>query len=188
MRHRTGIAAAALILMAQASPSLALDQAMESDIRALYEQKEETLTGETIDIEKAVAEAEKHTAEEAVFINRLKNMSTGQMTNKEMNKDDLVSQMPDAYGKTRNSEAAIDILEIKAGETPDEAVVTYSLNYNATLQQEDVYSRIIKSDMKLVSQCTETVRLSEQGVIQTTHSECDGALQHSQPEIINPAQ
>jgi len=187
MIRKAIITATALLVTTQTAPALALDQAMESKIRALYQQKEETLTGETINIEKAVAEAETHNADDAVFINRLKNMSTGQMTSNEMDKDDLVSQIPDVYGKTRNSEADIEILEIKDGSAPDEAMVTYSMNYDATIQQKDDYSRIIKSDMKLVSQCTDTMRLNAQGVIQTTRSECDGALQHTQPQIINPA-
>lgn len=186
MKHKTGLAAAALLLMAQASPSLALDQAMENKVRALYQQKEETLTGAQINIEKAVAQAEKHNAEDAVFINRLKNLNTGQVSKNEMSKDDLVAQMPEVYGKTRNSDADIEILNIKAGDAPDKAVVRYNLEYDSTLQQQDVYSRTIKSGMALVSQCTDTLRLNEEGVIQVTKSECEGELTHSQPEIINP--
>lgn len=159
------------------------DQALHAEIKALYAEKAALLTGEKIDIERAIAEAKKNNHDDAVFVNRLKNLSNGKVTNSTMTKDDMISQMPHAYGLTRNNQAIIDVTDIRAGKEEGATAVSYQLTYRATLEQTDVYGRVVATDMSMASACVDQVKRSEAGVLQTTSSECDAALAYTVPEI-----
>ena len=184
MNRITALALTAAVFVAMpVTSAFAQDQALQQEIKELYKNKAELLTGERIDIEKTVAEAKKHTRDDAVFVNRLKNLGNGQVTESTMTKDDMISQMPNAYSLTVNSKAGMDVTSIEAVKEGEGWNVGYQLTYSTTLQQRDVYGRVMSTDMSMASACIDNVVRSAEGILQTVRAECDAVLNYTQPEI-----
>ncbi len=184
MNKITTLALTAAVFVAMpVAGSFAQNQDVQQEIREIYKNKAELLTGDVIDLDKALAEARKYNRDDAVFVNRLKNLGNGQLTENTMTKDDMISQMPNAYSLTVNNKATIDVGSIVEAENNSGWAVGYQLSYSATLQQRDVYGRLMSTDMQMASACVDQLARSAEGVLQTTHSECDAALSYTQPEI-----
>lgn len=177
------ITAAAFITLMPLASVHAQDEDVKQEITVLFENKAALLTGERIDIDKALAEAKKYNRDDAVFVNHLKNMQTGHVTDSSMNKADMIAQMPNAYSMTVNNKADINVTDIVTSKKQYGWDVHYNLDYSATLEQRDVYGRLIATDMVMTSTCTDHVERNAMGVIQTTHSECDAEIRYTQPQI-----
>ena len=178
----TMTAAAFMALMPLASVH-AQSEDVKKEIRALFSHKAEILTGERIDVDRALAEAKKYNRDDAVFINRLKNLETGKVSENKMTKADMIAQMPRAYSMTINNKADIDVTSIEHSEQKYGWDVHYDLDYNALLQQRDVYGRIISTDMAMTSTCTDHIARNAMGVLQTVHSECDAEIRYNRPQV-----
>lgn len=177
------MAAATLISLAPFASAYAKDADIKQEIRELFSRKADILTGERIDIDRALAEAKKYNRDDAVFINRLKNLETGKVTENKMTKADMISQMPRAYSMTLNNKADLDVKSVERSEKQYGWDVRYNLNYSALLQQRDVYGRIISTDMVMVSTCTDHVARNAMGVLQTTESKCDAEISYQRPQV-----